>query len=201
MQLPLHIFEERYKQMIHECIQSDESFGVVLIREGQEVGGTATPFDVGTSARIRRVERLDDGRLNLLTTGEARFRILSLVSERPYILGEVEWLTDTVGDKAETASLAAGVTEKFTECYRLGLATTGQWASRVTLPADPGTLSDFVAARLQVPSHYKQGLLETMSVTERLRQELVMLEQEQKRLGDEVVAFYRAKYGRLGALN
>jgi Lon protease-like protein len=201
MQLPLHIFEERYRQMIRECIQAEESFGVVLIRDGHEVGGPATPFDVGTSARIAQVERLEDGRLNLLTTGEARFRILSLIQERPFLLAEVEWLTDSVGDPEETASLQAQVIEKFTECYQIGLATTGQWAARVAVPRTPGDLADFVAARLQLPPHYKQGLLETMSVTERLRQEIVMLEQERKRLNDERTAHYRTKFGRLGALN
>jgi uncharacterized protein len=201
MQLPLHIFEERYRQMIRECIQAEESFGVVLIRDGHEVGGPATPFDVGTSARISQVERLEDGRLNLLTTGEARFRILNVVQDRPFLVAEIEWLTDVLGDPQDTAALIAQVTEQFTECYRIGLSTTGQWAARTTVPRAPGDLADFVAARLQVPSHYKQGLLETASVTERLRQEIVMLEQELKRLNEERAAHFRNRFGRLGALN
>ncbi|MBF6600779.1 MAG: LON peptidase substrate-binding domain-containing protein [Dehalococcoidia bacterium] len=60
MRLPLHIFEERYKIMVRECIDEDAPFGVVLIRSGAEVGGGAIPHDVGTTARIIQVEYLDE---------------------------------------------------------------------------------------------------------------------------------------------
>lgn len=199
--LPLHIFEERYKLLIRECAQENAPFGVVLIREGQEVGGPATPFDVGTTARIRGVQPLDGGRLNVLTTGEARFRILSVIRERPYLVAQVEWLPDEFGDTTETADLAKRVTDLFGAYYRLNLSLTGQWLSEVRLPADPARLANHVAARLEIPIHYKQGLLETVSVTERLRQEALMLEQETKRLAVEVATYFRTRYTSLSALN
>ena len=62
MPLPLHILEERYRAMIGECRDTEQPFGVVLIKEGLEVGGPADPFMTGTSARIVRVEDMDDGR-------------------------------------------------------------------------------------------------------------------------------------------
>lgn len=201
MPLPLHIFEERYKRLVQECLQEDAPFGVVLIREGVEVGGPAVPFDVGTTARIRQVQRLENGRLNILTVGETRFRILSIIRERPYLVALVEWLPNQLGDALETAYLAERVAALFQEYYRLNLALTGQWVAQVGLPGAPDRLADHVAGRLELPPHYKQGLLETVSVTERLRQEAVILEEETKRLNREVAAYYRAKYGRLGALN
>ncbi len=76
--LPLHIFEERYRRMIGQCIEKSWPFGVTLIQEGEEVGGLAKPFKVGTTARVTQVERLDDGRLNIISVGEMRFRIASL---------------------------------------------------------------------------------------------------------------------------
>src|SRR5438445_505939 len=72
MVLPLRVFEERYKQMIGRCLETNEGFGVVLIREGQEVGEPATPFDVGTLAEIASVERLPGGMMNLVTVGTRR---------------------------------------------------------------------------------------------------------------------------------
>ncbi|HEV1997046.1 MAG TPA: LON peptidase substrate-binding domain-containing protein, partial [Candidatus Dormibacteraeota bacterium] len=58
MPLSLHVFEERYKQMLEDCLQSGKTFGVVAIKQGEEVGGEATPCQVGTLARIVSVEKL-----------------------------------------------------------------------------------------------------------------------------------------------
>jgi Lon protease-like protein len=76
MVLPLHIFEMRYREMINRVSTNASPFGVVLIDEGQEVGASASPHTVGTAARIARVERLDDGRMNITAVGTQRFRIL-----------------------------------------------------------------------------------------------------------------------------
>ena len=73
MSLPLRIFEERYKLMISECLEKDLPFGVVLIREGVEVGGLAEPHEVGTTARIIKSERQESGQYSLQTIGEKRF--------------------------------------------------------------------------------------------------------------------------------
>ena len=56
MDLPLHIFEERYKSMIGDCLNQNLPFGVVLIKEGLEVGTPAEPERIGTSARILHAE-------------------------------------------------------------------------------------------------------------------------------------------------
>ena len=85
MRMPLHIFEERYKVMIRECIEEDAPFGVLLIRSGAEVGGSAIPCNVGTTARISQVEYLDDGRMNIFTMGESRFRVDHLNTERDFL--------------------------------------------------------------------------------------------------------------------
>ena len=76
MQLPLHIFEERYKAMIGDCLEREEPFGILLIKEGPEVGGPAEPFLVGTSARILRADHLEEGRMNILTRGDRRFQVV-----------------------------------------------------------------------------------------------------------------------------
>ena len=69
MVLPLHIFEERYKLMMNRCLEQERPFGVVLIREGAEVGEQAVPYDVGTTSVIAGVTRYDDGRMNIVSLG------------------------------------------------------------------------------------------------------------------------------------
>ena len=90
--LPLHVFEERYRQLVRERL----NFGVVLIRHGSEVGaGRAEDlYGVGTLARPERIEALPDGRFSVLARGLHRFRLRSLVAGRPYPTGLVERLAD-----------------------------------------------------------------------------------------------------------
>ena len=83
----LHIFEERYREMIRDCQEQRTSFGVVGIREGVEVGRAAFPFSVGTLAQIHELEALDDGRFNLVVAGASRFRVESLSLDRAYLVG------------------------------------------------------------------------------------------------------------------
>ena len=82
MRMPLHIFEERYKTMIGQCVEREQPFGVVLIKEGKEVGDPAEPFRTGTSARITRVARLEEGRMNIVTHGERRFELVEIRSRQ-----------------------------------------------------------------------------------------------------------------------
>ena len=74
--LPLRIFETRYLDMVRRCMRETKGFGVVLIREGREVGPVET-YDVGTTAKIVDFHQLSDGLLGLSCTGEQRFRILT----------------------------------------------------------------------------------------------------------------------------
>ncbi len=173
--LPLHIFEERYKLMIGRCIDEQSPFGVVLIRSGEEVGVGAEPHDIGTTARIAQVQRLPDGKMNLVAYGERRFRILALDTTEPYLQGDVEFLESEHVDAPEVAQLAARVSALFAEHQRLVLAISGQWSRQLDLPADPDFLADYVAGAVELPIAEKQALLETLSVPERLSRLAVLL--------------------------
>lgn len=173
--LPLHIFEERYKLMIGRRIDEQASFGVVLIRSGEEVGGSAAPHDVGTTARIGRFQRLPDGRLNLIVLGGRRFRIASLDHSEPYLIGEVEYLESEAVDAPEVDEQAQRVAALFGEQFRLVLAISGQWQRRAGLPGEPDALADFVAGQIDVPPPTKQELLETLSLPDRLAREAELL--------------------------
>jgi Lon protease-like protein len=113
--LPLHIFEERYRTMVARCIERGQPFGVVLIRDGREAGdGDVAIAEVGTTAIIRRAGRYPDGRLDIVTVGGRRFRIDEVVADRePYLVGEVEILSEPVGEKTEARKLGGRVGRNF----------------------------------------------------------------------------------------
>src|SRR6185369_3018170 len=90
MVLPLHIFEPRYKVMISECVRDNKPFGVILIKEGVEVGGPALTYEFGTSAYITQIEQLGNEQMNIQTVGYQRFKLHGLREGRPFQVGLVE---------------------------------------------------------------------------------------------------------------
>src|ERR687883_2025176 len=114
MVLPLRIFEERYKVMIGACHVTDQIFGVLLIRSGTEVGAPAVPERVGCTARMLRVDRMPDGRMNILTIGEQRFRLLgpARAMAEGYLVGDARLLTDHVTEPVP-ADLLEDVSAEF----------------------------------------------------------------------------------------
>lgn len=201
MPLPLHIFEPRYRLMIGICLDEQREFGVVLIRSGSEVGGPAVPYDIGTSARIVQAERLEDGRMNILTQGVRRFRILRIIQETPFMAAEVEMLESQGKDNPQVPALAQRVASLFTDYYRLQLALSNQWMRTVPYPRDPDALADLVAERLTVSHQQKQKLLEALDVGRRLEIEEALLEEERREMQQRVKMAQRARWAGFGALN
>jgi Lon protease-like protein len=119
--LPLLVFEERYQLMVNRCIERDEPFGVVLLRSGQEVGPLRGEVAaIGTTAAIRRAGTYPDGRLQILSVGQQRFRLESVdhVSE-PYLIGRVSLLDEPTGPEPEVHDRARRVGQRFIEYLEL----------------------------------------------------------------------------------
>jgi len=192
--IPLHIFEERYKLMIGICIAEKRPFGVILIREGEEVGGPAEPVEVGTTARIVDARKLKDGKLNITVIGEQRFRVLGVRRREPYLVGDVEFLgLDEEADRT-LSDLAARAGTLFAEYVRLNLAVTHQWARTIEMPSEPGPLADFIGHRLAVDLHAKQRLLEEESPRYRLKTEVDVLGEGIRLLHPRVLAARAARW-------
>jgi hypothetical protein len=173
--LNLHIFEPRYRQMIAECLDSNEAFGVVLIREGDEAGDPEVlPHGIGTTAEIADVTPLPSGRYYLSSTGGRRFRISEIVSREPYLLCEVEFLDEEPSDPAIVERLSAEITAEFREYLSLIVEFSGS-PTDVTIPEDPVRASYAIGEALQVADTLKQQLLELASAEERLDAELGFL--------------------------
>ena len=188
-QLPLHIFEQRYRQMISWCIQERSPFGVVLIKEGEETGGSAVPFEVGTIARILKVDRIQDGRMNILTVGERRFRILEKTQITPYLKGNLVDLDDP--DQNCRQDLIDLVRVAFRKYVRTLVGLSGNWVREVDVDPHPVSLSYSVASTLDIDMPEKQRLLQTDNAEERLEYELLILEKEQTRLWKNLEKKYR----------
>jgi Lon protease-like protein len=155
--VPLHIFEERYKLMIGECLDQESEFGIVwLSDDGLK--------EIGCSARVSKVlERFDDGRLNILIEGTTPFRLIRRIDDLPYPAGDIQPLEDdlqTPGDEPAIAAarkryadLVAEVTDERPE------------------PGDLAKLDAYgMAATLDVALDAKQMLLELRSERDRLEQ-------------------------------
>lgn len=159
--LRLHIFEERYKRMINLSIESRLPFGVVLIRRGVEaLGPLAEPHTIGCKAQITEIQRLPDGRMNILAEGRARFRILSLESDQyPYLVGRVENFPLLKMDPM--AIKTAGNRLRYWVERYLGILNqsgVGQFNSQ-QLPDDPLVMAYIAAGLLQMELEQKQELL------------------------------------------
>jgi Lon protease-like protein len=175
MVLPLHIFEPRYLEMVNRCLVEEIPFGVVLIHEGHEVGGTARPWSVGTAARIIRVEREDDERLNIVVVGAQRFRILELDHSRSYLSAKVSHFPVVNGSTRAAQGLVHKVRPKIVEYVEL-LSKASQTRLKLDrLPEDPTTLAFLVAIALQVNTQDKQRLLELPGIPEMLDRERFLL--------------------------
>jgi uncharacterized protein len=127
--LPLHIFEDRYRAMTRHCLDTGEPFGVVLIRDGREVGtkGVATLAGVGAFAEIREAGRYPDGRYDVLAAATGRFAIDSVDAQRePYLVAEVTPLDDEVGDEGRAERLAARAIQRFVRYLDLMRARDGE---------------------------------------------------------------------------
>jgi len=184
MDLPLHIFEERYKDMIGECLSQDSPFGVVLIKEGLEVGEAAEPERIGTSTRILRSELLDQGRMNIMTKGERRFEIEEIVQRVPHVVGRVRFLVELEGEGC--SELVPQINDEYVALVRNLTALTGGYTSRVEIPEDPVELSYAIAANLELERHLRQSLLVTETAATRLGDLIPLLRQGNEVLRERV---------------
>ena len=186
--MPLHVFEERYRLMVKNCLEGDSTFGIALIKSGSEVGEPAEPHPIGTVARIEDVNRLDDGRMLLVVRGVERFAILRIVQQRPYVEADVRLLAGEPDDGPVDAEVLDAVRAAATRHVRLVLGLRGGWARDVKTPEDDEALSYFIGGLLQSDASVKQTLLEEPSTTLRLRRELDLLGEEEERLKALVAA-------------
>lgn len=173
--LNLHVFETRYKQLLSDCMESGDGFGVVLIREGSEAGDPRVePHDIGTIAHIDGVTQLPFGRYYVSTIGTQRFRIREIISRDPYLIVEADLIVGEEAPTAEIEELAESVRAAFDQYLQLIVEFSGT-VPVIEVPGDAQGVSFLVGDSLQVADSMKQRLLELSSTRQRLSVELGFL--------------------------
>lgn len=181
--LPLHVFEPRYRVLVQALMALPEGatrhFGVVAMRSSSEVAGggdrTDEPalYDVGCTAELREVTPYADGRFDIVSVGETRFRLLDLDEKAgtPYRTGVVELLPEQEGpgDLPQLARQAIRLFTRYREVLGVELSE---------LPDDPQVISYLVAAAVVLDLPERQALLEIPTTAARLRAELDLLHRE-----------------------
>jgi len=176
--LPLHIFEDRYRQMLKDIGDDRNLFGLPYFEpEGAYVERPATGT-VGCVAEVRETETFPDGRSNLLTVGVVRFRINEYVeSGDPYFVADVEYFEDEQADAELIQPLAD---EVFTLFERMARAAFKIGGSRGRFPeihqTDPESLSFLITAAFNFENDKKYRLLEMTSTVQRLSELKEVLE-------------------------
>jgi Lon protease-like protein len=184
--IPLHIFEPRYKELIEECVETENEFGLVLST------GDGAVHEIGTRARVTDViERLEDGRMNVVVEGGERFRLVELTSGRSFTTGLVEEVLDE-DDPASPLDVAKAL-EVFTD-----LAVAAE--SDVDLPEadDPG-LDWALAARVDFGVEPKQEVLASTSPRYRMERLVELLQTSLEAV--KLEATLRERAGRNGKVS
>jgi hypothetical protein len=182
MLLPLHIFEDRYKQLMRDLLDGPEPrrFGVIAIKKGRETGveGVSSLYEVGCAATVRENEENEDGGFEVVTVGTQRFRLEALDDSRAYLRGEVEFLEEDAGDSAAAGRAAHLVAEAF-QAYLDVLTARGLAQVNVPeLPEEPVLLSYLVAASMIIDLPDRQALLAEPDSLSRLIAERALLVRE-----------------------
>jgi ATP-dependent Lon protease len=181
-QLPLHIFEFRYRIMMNTILESDRRFGVLMI---DPVKGAIA--NVGCCAEIIHYQRLPDDRMKMITLGQQRFRVLEYVREKPYPVGLVEWIEDHPPTK-DLRPLANELSQLLRDVVRLSAKLTEQ---QIELPEDlpdlPLELSYWVASNLYGVALEQQALLEMQDTVARLERETEILTSTRNHLAARTV--------------
>lgn len=187
--LPLHIFEPRYRTMIKFCLEHESEFGIVLIKEGEEVEESAIPCKVGTAVRMLDVERLPDGRMNIMTAGEYRFEILEVQEHLPYLVGRVRVLDDPEVEPETALESIITETEKLYKEYEiLSSRLIFAWRPPEESPTDPRHLAYQIGTRLRISLQEKQTLLETVSLEQLLTREIEILKDQNRQIAFRLMA-------------
>lgn len=170
--LPLHVFEERYVQMVHDLLADDTAppeFGVVMIERGSEVGGGEARSDIGTLCRVLDMSALAGGRYQLVASGRARIRVVAWLPDDPYPLADVDTWPDEreppADGSAQIARLHGRVREINALVRELG---QGEPPADDEISSDPSLALYHLAALSPIGASDRLRVLAAPSVEERI---------------------------------
>ena len=170
---PLHIFEDRYKQMINECLEDETEFGMVLADDS----GTR---EVGCTAKIvELIERYDDGRLVVMVEGSRRFKLNNVLTGKPYYVGDVEYIEE------EGEEDVSGLAEECIELLERVVEAATEGSVGIEIEPPYRNLSFAIAGRIEFELETRQQILELTTERERLEKVKELLSAAAERLERE----------------
>jgi Lon protease-like protein len=175
VQVPLHIFEERYRQMTHAALAGDELIGMVVVKPDQTgaMAGAPAVFEIGCEGRIEQSEELDGGRFNIVLTGTTRFRVLSeepVTDERLFRQASIDPLAEEClpEDAPLILALRGEVHELMRELIRsVAPARVDTFDQQPFTKLDDERFVNSFAQSIDFSAFEKQGLLESNNLRER----------------------------------
>ena len=172
--VPLHVFEDRYRALVHHLLtipeKADRLFGIVAIREGYEVGthGVQSVHRVGCVVQMTSVEPYPDGRFDIEVVGRHRLRMDGLDTSGAYLVGDVETVEEPPDTSPAALEQARRATKAFEEYRRRLSDLRGDEVLDGPMPRDPMYLSYSLAATCLLTLQERQALLESPTAVERL---------------------------------
>lgn len=183
MALPLHIFEERYRRMIHDCLQGDRYLGIFLLRKGWEQAAEPLPYDVGGFGQIISAVKLPTGNYEIAVRGLGKARVLSYRQEIPYRRAVIELVEDEGDDSTDLRIKATSMLERLKKILALRPGLGTDLHSHLKLLASPRDLAYAVAAHYPDFTVYeRQSLLELTHVETQITQLTRLMRRDLARL-------------------
>lgn len=174
----LRIFEPRYRAMLQDCLSYQMPFGLVLARPPRPDGEESLPHEIGTTAYITDVERLQDGTFGINIQGGERFRITAFKHDKPYLQGIVEPMPMVDMDDVRVRPLSQRLSELL-PTYLEALTQASGFRYQVhVLPEEPEHLGYLTAIVLQTNNETKQELLSIRQLPRFLAQNIRLLRSE-----------------------
>jgi Lon protease-like protein len=169
MVMPLHVFEPRYRALVQDCQAGDQTFGVVLIERGSEVGGGDQRASVGTLAEMVQVEETPDGRYGLVTVGTHRIRVTEWLEDDPYPRARVEeWPDEPSPDPDALPALYGERVSQLRRLLALAVELGATASALVDVADDPVSGSYHLGMLAGLGPFDHQRLLEAPGVEDRL---------------------------------
>ena len=168
--LPLYIFEERYKEMVRDCLAGEPYLSVALLQKGWEKQpGTPRPYPVAGFGRIARAVRRPNDCMDIVIQGMGRIEMLAFHDDRAYLRASVRTLSPALADQASITQQAEAMRQQFFDLLdRKGVAAD-QLRTQLKLLASPIDMVFFIASHLPLDPHAQQEVLQTLSVEEQTR--------------------------------
>ncbi len=167
--LPLYIFEERYKEMVRDCLEGEPYLSAALLQKGwEQQPGTPRPYPVAGFGRITRAVRRPNDCMDIVIQGMGRIEMLDFHDDRAYLRASVRALIPELADQALATQQAGAMRQQFLGLLdRKGVAAD-QIRTQLKLLASPIDMVFFIASYLPLDPHARQEVLQTLSVAEQI---------------------------------